>query len=94
MLFSSLEFLYLFLPLTLGAYYLCPSRGRNALLLVFSLLFYCLGGLSSLPLILLTVALSFFFGLRIGSLRKKGRLGRLPLILGIVSVLSLLCFFK
>ena len=94
MLFSSLEFLYLFLPLTLGAYYLCPSRGRNALLLVFSLLFYCLGVLSSLPLILLTVALSFFFGLRIGSLRKKGRLGRLPLILGIVSVLSLLCFFK
>ena len=40
MVFSSTTFLLAFLPLVAILYYICPRRLRNALLLVFSLLFY------------------------------------------------------
>jgi alginate O-acetyltransferase complex protein AlgI len=43
MVFSSFIFLFAFLPLTLAAYYLCPPRGRNAVLLLASLFFYAWG---------------------------------------------------
>ena len=43
MVFSSFIFLFAFLPATLAAYYLCPPRGRNAVLLAASLLFYSWG---------------------------------------------------
>ena len=43
MVFSSLIFLYAFLPLSLAVYALCRSlRAKNISLLVFSLIFYCL----------------------------------------------------
>lgn len=43
MLFSSLTFLYLFLPVALAVCYLVPARARNGALLIFSLLFYFYG---------------------------------------------------
>ena len=43
MLFSSLIFLYAFLPCTLLAYFLTPRRGKNPVLLLASLLFYAWG---------------------------------------------------
>ncbi len=43
MLFSSLIFLYAFLPCTLLAYFLTPRRGKNPVLLLTSLLFYAWG---------------------------------------------------
>ena len=43
MIFSSLTFLFVFLPLTLAAYYACPARHRNAVALAASLLFYAWG---------------------------------------------------
>ena len=56
MIFSSLTFLFVFLPLTLAAYYACPARHRNGVALAASLVFYAWGaprfvfvlGLSSL----------------------------------------------
>ena len=43
MIFSSITFLFLFLPLMLGAYYACPARHRNAVALAASGLFYAWG---------------------------------------------------
>ena len=40
MVFSSLTFLFLFFPLVMGVYYLCPRALRNLWLLLTSLLFY------------------------------------------------------
>ena len=40
MVFSSIEFLFVFLPLTLLVYYIVPHKIRNLVLLLFSLLFY------------------------------------------------------
>ena len=43
MLFSSLTFLYFFLPAVLLCYFVVPERCKNAVLLIFSLLFYAWG---------------------------------------------------
>src|SRR5690606_5638803 len=43
MVFSSIEFLFFFLPITLGLYFVAPKRARNTILLVASLLFYTWG---------------------------------------------------
>ena len=94
MLFSSLEFLYLFLPATLFLYAICPRRGKNALLLGVSLLFYAVGGPSYLPLMVATVGANYGFGLWLGRRRKKGGSARLPLFLAVACNLSLLIFFK
>ena len=94
MLFSSLEFLCGFLPLTLVLYFLCPMRARNALLLAVSLLFYASGEPIYLFLMILTVAADYMFGRWIEwSIRVSGR-GRVPFIFAIFFNLSLLGFFK
>ena len=52
MAFGSMSFLFGFLPLTLLCYFLMPRRwrsGRNLVLLLFSLAFYCWGGVRLLP---------------------------------------------
>lgn len=59
MLFSSLTFLYAFLPLTLAVYFLVPNRARNAVLLGASVLFYFWG--EPRYLILLAAMVSFFY---------------------------------
>ena len=43
MLFSSIPFLYYFLPLVLAVYFLTPRAGKNAVLFLSSLLFYAWG---------------------------------------------------
>lgn len=93
MLFSSLIFLYAFLPCTLLVYFLTPRRGKNAVLLLASLLFYAWGEPRYLILILLTILLGFTTGL--GIHRFRGRLlGRLFLLASVTGSLGLLCCFK
>lgn len=94
MLFSSLEFLCGFLPLTIALYFLCPTRWRNALLLAVSLLFYASGEPIYLFLMIVTVAADYVFGRWIErSVRSSGN-GRFPLMAAIIFNLSLLGFFK
>ena len=62
MIFSSLEFLYLFFPLCALFYFLSPARAKNYVLLASSLLFYALSGLKYLPLLLLISLLDFYLG--------------------------------
>ena len=49
MLFSSLSFIFIFLPVFLAAYYLTPERYRNVTLLIGSLIFYAIGEPFSMP---------------------------------------------
>ena len=90
MLFSSLEFLYLFLPLTLLCYSVSPKKAKNAVLLTFSLIFYGLGEPIYLFLMVLTILVDYALGLAIArSAHPK------PLLwLGIGINLGLLAFFK
>ena len=94
MLFSSLEFLCGFLPLTLLLYFLWPVACRNVLLLAVSLLFYASGEPIYLFLMVFTVAADYGFGRWIARAVRGSGNGRFPLIVAIAVNLSLLGFFK
>lgn len=92
MVFSSLLFLFLFLPAVLAAYYTVPSRFRNVVLLVFSYIFYLWGAGEFLALLVLSTLADYVLGLLIdGAPKSRGRL----LVAGsVVFNLSLLAYFK
>lgn len=94
MLFSSLEFLYLFLPFTLLLYFASPPVARNAVLLVVSLAFYGFGEPIYLFLMLFTIVTDYFFGLAIEQSIRRGGSSKGLLIAAIAVNLSLLGFFK
>ena len=71
MLFSSIPFLYYFLPLVLIAYFLVPFRFKNAVLLLFSLIFYAWGEPKYVVLMVFTILLFYFCGLAIDRCRQK-----------------------
>ncbi len=96
MVFSSLLFLTLFLPLTVALYALLPGRCRNLLLLVASLLFYAWGEPIYLALMLVTTLYVWLLGLGVGACLKEQRRGaaRFLLVLCLVLSLGTLAYFK
>ena len=65
MLFSSIVFLFTFLPAVMILYYLLPVRFRNVILLLASLVFYAWGEPVYLFLMLLSILFNYFSGLDI-----------------------------
>ncbi len=90
MVFSSIIFLFFFLPLFLACYHLLPWK--QAVLLAFSLVFYVFGELFYSYVLLLSIALNFFSGLQIA--RAQGRARRVALALGVGANLLILATFK
>ena len=70
MLFSSIPFLYYFLPAVLITYFLVPQKMKNAVLLLFSLVFYGWGEPKLVFLMVFTIALFYLCGLAIGRAGK------------------------
>ncbi len=96
MVFSSMSFLFVFLPAVLAGYYLIPVKyreGRNLLLLLFSLIFYGFGGLGLVPLILASITVNYVFA-RLVSQSNAEKHRRYFLITAIVCNLALLVWFK
>ena len=93
MLFSSIPFLYYFLPAVLLSYFLIPPKGKNTVLLLFSLIFYGWGEPKLVLMMLLAVALGYFFGLGLEKTRGSS-LGKLLLGLSVMSSLSFLVYYK
>ena len=93
MLFSSIPFLYYFLPAVLICYFLAPQKGKNTVLLLFSLMFYGWGEPRLVLMMLLAVALGYFFGLGLEKTRGSS-LGKLLLVLSVISSLSFLVYYK
>ena len=96
MLFSSLEFLFLFLPVTLLCYFLVPLRARNAVLLLFSLIFYGWGERVYIWLMVLTILADYLAGILVARAKRKERprAAKGWLIAAIAVNLALLGFFK
>jgi len=94
MVFSSILFLYLFLPLTLLLYFVAGPRFRNFLLLTASLFFYAWGEMGYVLLMLFSIASNWLVGLGIDAAKKQGRSGKKVLIIGITINLFPLAFFK
>ncbi len=93
MVFSSLTFLYIFLPLVLVINYLSPRKYRNFMLLVASFVFYAWGGISLSLLLLTSVVFNYFTGRLMGWNQGK-KAEKAILTLGLVGNLSLLGFYK
>ena len=89
MLFSSVEFLFFFLPASLILYFLVPKRLCNLVLLVTGLLFYGWGEPRYVLLMVLTVAADYGFGLLVARRRS-----RLWLWVAVIFNLAILGFFK
>lgn len=70
MIFSSITFLYYFLPILLIFYFLCPNKYRNYVLLVFSLIFYFYGETKYIFLLLMSCFVNFCAGLLIEKYRN------------------------
>lgn len=96
MVFSSIEFLFLFLPAVLGLYWILPGRFKNTWLLLTSLVFYTWGGGAFVLALLLAAALSYAAGRVMGWGRSSARPARvrLGLALGVAANLGLLGYFK
>ena len=93
MLFSSIPFLYYFLPAVLLMYFLVPQKFRNGVLLAFSLVFYGWGEPKLLFLMVFTITLFYFCGLAIGRAEsEKSR--KFWLWVSVVISLGLLGLFK
>lgn len=93
MVFSSIIFLFCFLPVTLGVYFLLGRRGQNLWLLLASLVFYAWGEVFYVAVMLGSIAVNYAAGLLI--VRFRGGTGaRLVLGIGLGANLMLLIFFK
>ncbi len=94
MVFSSIVFIFTFLPLVILAYYLAPVKLRNFVLLLASLIFYAWGEPVYLFLMLYSILFNYVMGLDIARQQEKGKTGKSSLILGVAVNLLLLGFFK
>ncbi len=93
MLFSSIPFLYYFLPAVLFLYFLSPKKLRNTTLFLSSLVFYAWGEPIYVFLMLGTIACGYLFAL--GIERRRGSpAARVLLFLSVASSLSSLLYFK
>ncbi len=94
MVFSSLLFLCIFFPAVLILYHLCPFlKGKNAILLLASLVFYAWGEPKWIVVMLLTTIIDYSAGVVIGKAKSNG-VRKLALALSVVVTLGFLVVFK
>ena len=93
MLFSSIPFLYYFLPLVLLFYFAVPTSLKNTVLLLFSLAFYAWGEPMYVFLMIATVGVNYLLGLLIEKFRGR-ILSKIFVILSVALSLGVLGYFK
>ena len=96
MVFSSLYFLFLYLPIVLLIYYIAPLRLRNAVLLVFNLIFYGWGEPKYILIMFASIAIDYTHGILVTRCKERGndKGARRAVASSVVFNLALLFFFK
>ena len=96
LVFSSLYFLFLYLPIVLFAYYVTPLRLRNGVLLVLNLIFYAWGEPVYILIMFASIAIDYTHGMLVERCKQRGneRGARLAVASSVVFNLALLFFFK
>lgn len=96
MLFSSFEFIFLFLPVTLALYYAAPMKLRNFVLLIMSIVFYGWDVKHYILLMLATIAVDYGMAIAVSAAvkRERKRTAKGLLALTVVLNLAILGFFK
>ncbi len=89
MLFSSITFLYYFLPIVLGLYYVVPKKGKNLVLFLSSLVFYAWGEPKYVFLMIGSIGIGYVAGMLMDKLPKK-----LVMIVSVGACLFALIYFK
>jgi len=91
MIFSSITFLFYFLPIVLGIYYIVPNKMKNIVLLMSSLFFYAYGEPKYVLIMIISIIFTYLFGILIDKYKKHSKLF---LILSIYVVAGILVYFK
>ncbi len=94
MVFSSILFLFRFLPAAFVAYYLTPAKLKNLTLLIVSLVFYSWGEVRYFPIMVSVILVNYLAGLLIEKWREKQALRRVVLTVSVLFSVGFLAFFK
>ena len=94
MRFSSLPFLFGFLPITLAMYFAVPARWRNLVLLLTSLIFYGWGEPVYIGIMVLSILIDYTHGMLVEKYRSRDALARWFVAESMILNLGLLGFFK
>lgn len=95
MLFSSLIFLFVFLPVLLAAYYLLRPALRNWILFLFSIAFYAWGGVSYTAILLISILVNYLFVKLIEIDNPEGKNNKkMWLVIGLVFNVLVIAIFK
>ena len=94
MLFSSVTFLFLFLPVVLAVYYIVPDKGKNPVLLAASILFYAWGEPVYVVLMILSIILNYFCGRDIDQKADDPAKAKRSMIFAVAVNVLILGFFK
>ncbi len=94
MVFSSLTFLYVFLPIVLIAYYLVPMRLKNIVIFISGVLFFAWGEPVYVLLMLFTTVVDYTAGRLIDKFDDRPKLRTVFLLMSVVIDLGLLATFK
>lgn len=93
MVFSSITFLFYFLPIVLAIYYLVPNKWKNTILLIASFIFYFYGEPKYVLLMAFSIIFTYIFGLLIDKY-KSTKYVKIFLVLSISISIGLLVYFK
>ena len=94
MVFSSLPFLFFYLPVAVAVYLLSPLKLRNLCLLVVSLFFYGWGEPVYISIMVLSIAVDYTHGLLVERWRDNDRRARMAVASSVLCNLAILVFFK
>lgn len=94
MVFSSIEFLCFFLPITVLLYYAAPRGLRNLILLAVSLIFYAWGEPKYVLIMLFSTAFNYADGLMLERFDNRDRVRKGILVCAVLVNIGILCFFK
>lgn len=94
MVFSSIVFLYIFLPVMLLIYFIVPNKFKNAVMIVASLLFFAWGEIRYIFVMLLLAVMDFICGKKINKHWQDKKKKKLYLLIDIGVNLLILFFFK
>lgn len=96
MVFSSLLFLFRFLPIVLLFYYIVPGKGRNVVLLLMSLIFYAWGEQEYVLIMLFSTVVDYVHGILTDYFKQRNRdiCARLAVFSSVIINLGILCYFK
>lgn len=94
MLFSSLTFLFIFLPLVLLMYYISGRKLKNSVLLIFSLVFYAYGEPKYLIIMVVSIMVNYIIGLLVDRYRDRQILIKIILTTTVIINLGIIGYYK